>query len=325
MSRALSHQATDIRNRLQREQIECLYHWTNLVNLPVIRQAGALCSKQTLQDLDLWPPPKPGGEGVSWSQDRRHGNWDKVGLNFTPHTPMAHRRKERGDHLCFFIVSTEVATWQDVWFTDTNAASNDHTQKVGLPGLDLIDFSAIRGNPRFGDLYGWKLPVQAEVLVPDRIPLNNVKRVVFISEASVAEGERLWGSSEHPPFEVAPRYFTQGLRGKDYLPFVYIDRIILTDERITQENVDEPPEHSIRFRRAPYRPITALIRVHAPNDTTVGVRVLPADKEISMDTRGDRTLIAQIPKNIVSDGNNSVVFELNTVRWSQIDFEMLGG
>jgi hypothetical protein len=325
MSQALSHQAADILSRLRREQIRCLYHWTYLVNFPVIRQVGALCSKQTLQDLGLWPPPKPGGEGVSWDQDRRHDNWDKFGLNFTPHTPMAHNRKVRGEHLCFFIVKTEVATWEGVWFTDTNAASNDHIQKVGLPGLDLVDFSAIQADPRIGDVYGWKRPVQAEVLVPDRIPLNYVERVVFMSEASLAEGERQWGSSEHPPFEVAPQYFTQGFRGKDYLPFVYIDRIILTDERITPENVDEPPEHCIRFRRAPYRPITALIRVHAPNETTVGVRVLPAEEETSMKARGDRTLIAQISKDVVSDGINSVEFELNTVRWCQIDFEMLGG
>lgn len=161
MSRALAPQASGIQSRLRREGVEYLYHWTNLENLPSIQQVGALCSKQTLEDLGLWPPPRPGGEGISTSQDRRHGNWEKVEFNFTPYTPMAHKRKERGDHLCFFITRVEVASWQDVEFTDTNAASNDHRRAPGLPGLDLVNFSAIRSDPRLGDHRGWKRPVQA--------------------------------------------------------------------------------------------------------------------------------------------------------------------
>ncbi len=36
----------------------------------------------------MWPPPVPGGNAQSHNLDRARGNWNKVSLSLTPHTPI---------------------------------------------------------------------------------------------------------------------------------------------------------------------------------------------------------------------------------------------
>src|SRR5260370_5286930 len=119
----LHPEASKILARLGIEKIEALYHFTNVENLPSILDIGGVLSKKMLEKIGRWPPPRPGGAGPSHDLDRRKGNWNRVSLSLTPHTPMAYWRK-REMHLCFIVVKIEVAAWKDIMFTDTNAASN---------------------------------------------------------------------------------------------------------------------------------------------------------------------------------------------------------
>ena len=122
-SRRRLHQDSDqIAGRLVQEGISRLYHCTSIENLPIIVSQGALLCKQELEALGLWPVPEPGGNQLSHDLDRYAGNWDRVGLNFTPRTPMIYGKK-RSAHLCFFVVDPRVATYDGVIFTDTNAAA----------------------------------------------------------------------------------------------------------------------------------------------------------------------------------------------------------
>src|SRR5260370_14339668 len=181
MSRSLHPDARAMLARLKHEGITALYHFTSVENLPSICHTGGLYSKQMLEDAGKWPCPVPGGEGPSHSLDRTIGNWDKVSLSLTPHTPMAYRRKGKV-HFCFFIVHPEVATWLGVVFTDSNAAgTTNQLRGKGLTGLNNIKFDFIRSTSRPGDREGWKRHVQAEVLVPDRIPFTYVSEVAFVS------------------------------------------------------------------------------------------------------------------------------------------------
>jgi len=123
-------EADRILNRLQRENIRCLYHFTSIENLPCIRQTNALCSKETLEAEGLWPCPEPGGNELSHRLDQTNQNWDKVSLNFTPWTPMAYLKKQ-ASHLCFFVVEVAVAGFEGVIFTDTNATSGDQHRAAG--------------------------------------------------------------------------------------------------------------------------------------------------------------------------------------------------
>lgn len=327
MSPSLSPQASDIQEKLRREGIRHLFHWTSLENLPFIAQAQALCSKQTLEGMDLWPCPSPGGRGPSHNLDRHHGNRGSIGLNFTPYTPMVYHRKRDGKPLCFFIIKAEVATWRNVMFTDENAASNAHTQATGLEGLDLVKFDAIRCDPRPSDRIGWVKPVQAEVLVPDKIALDCVKKVVFISEASCAEGERLWGSLGHPLFKVEPEYFTDGYQRNKSVAFAYVDRLMLTDGEFDKETIDRPHEHCARFARNSTEYITAVVRTQAISGTQIRLTTEPTGLDIGQKeySRGSYTNYARVRTDDLLDGGNSIVCYLNDIRWAQIDFEIIDG
>src|SRR5437870_5048980 len=115
-----SPDADAITSRLDREGIAALYHFTSIENLPRIARAQALSSKAVLEKTGNWPPPEPGGNEISFIQDRQNDNWDKVPFNFRTCTPMAWGVR-RAKHLCFFVVGSQVATWEGVVFTDTNA------------------------------------------------------------------------------------------------------------------------------------------------------------------------------------------------------------
>lgn len=107
MVRPLHPDVNAILARLKQERINALYHFTSVENLLNICEMQALCSKKMLEDEGRWPPPIPGGNTLSHSLDRYNGNWDKVPLNLTPHTPMVYGKK-RKEHLCFFIINYEV-------------------------------------------------------------------------------------------------------------------------------------------------------------------------------------------------------------------------
>ena len=191
--------AQEIISFLQRERIDFLYHFTCIENLPGISRHGALCSKAILESCGEWPVSNPGGNSWSHDQDRRNDNWDKIALSFIPQTQMFYNRKSE-KHFCFFVISLEVAGWTDVLFTDTNSASVNHNRATGLEGLNLIDFEMVRAP--YLPTQHWGIYHQAEVLIPQRIPMEFVSKIVFISEASMDLGERFWESGEHPDFDI---------------------------------------------------------------------------------------------------------------------------
>ena len=315
--------ATNILRKLDREGIQSLYHWTSINNLPGIAQRQAICSKQTLENSELWPLPEPGGNRLSHDLDQREGNWDKVSLNFTPYTPLAYHRKKQY-HLCFFVIKVEVAIWQGVLFTDTNAASYAHQRGNGLDGLNLVNFDAIRANPRPGDREGWHRPVQAEVLVPDKIPLEDVEKIVFVSEASLAEGARLWGEFNQPLFEVDRQYFVDDKRIQTP-PFAYLGTLVLTSEETTQDNLSQARRHHANFTRTPGGCITAIAGVRTLPGTKMRVRWQPIGREeirefdrSGHDWHGSRIFIDDLP-----DGPCSVELYLNEIRWREIIFELV--
>ena len=63
---------------------------------------GSVALQADLEKQGLLSTLITGGNPLSHSLDRYHGNWDKVSLNFTPYTPMAYHRK-RAQHLCFLL------------------------------------------------------------------------------------------------------------------------------------------------------------------------------------------------------------------------------
>src|SRR5579884_280584 len=235
MSRSLHPDAQAILTRLRQEGITALYHFTSVENLPNICHLGALCSKQILEKRGLLSTLVTGGNPLSHSLDRYQSNWDKLSLSFTPYTPMAYNRK-RAQHLCFFLISPEVAAWSDVVFTDSNATRNDHKRGQGLIGLNNVQFNAIHALPF--SVNDWHRFVQAEILIPDSIPLAYVTEIGFVSNASMDHAKHLCDSLLCPPFSVIAQLFTDSPKAPSRaIGFSYVHELMLRDTKESKNMV----------------------------------------------------------------------------------------
>ncbi len=229
----LHHQAAQIRKTLEENGIEILYHFTAINNLKWLAQYECLFSKEKLEEKGIFPDIETGGNELSHQLDREFENWDKIHIYFCPHTPMAYG-KQGGKHIVYILINPEVATWENVLFTDTNATrkQDGHHREQGMKGVNLVDFKTIKetldDGPKPWDRT-WHRNVQAEVLVPDEIPLDYIEGITFISRASLEEGERLWGNKRHPPFEVDRGLFHEG--------FPYVEGALLTSQEVNKDNV----------------------------------------------------------------------------------------
>ncbi len=295
-------------------------HTSVVENLPSIRSLGSLCSKQVLEEHGLWPSGiDSGGDDLSHSLDKSHDNWDKVALNFTPHTPMVFNRKKNiGNQICFFIIKPRVATWQGVVFTNTNAAKVPHLRERGMAGLNLVDFEAVKAHPF--KVYDWVKLVQAEVLVPDCIALDQIEKVVFVSKASCREAERLWGPFPHPPFEIARDYFAKNFREASSILFSYLDDFCLVDSGSNQRFTGHP----IRLCREPARDICAEARIRAESNTRVRMTLAPEGIELRvvLPRHGMYLYHPPLSTDLLPAGAYSVECHLNDIRWARLDFEL---
>jgi len=323
VNQRLHNDARRIIQKLQRERISALYHFTSIENLRLIREMNALCSKQALEEAGRWPVPEPGGNTLSHDLDRYNGNWDKVSLNFTPYTPMAYNKKREG-HLCFFLIQPCVAGFDGVVFTDTNATrTSDQHRAEGLEGLALVDFKAVRSSPRPWDKEGWFRPVQAEVLVPNRIDLRWVAKIVFVSNASLQEAERLWGNNPHPPFEVERQCFCDTPSSK--IPsFSFLSKIILTDDHVDESNINQSRPHKVRFCRRLSKRITLVASVYATTGTLAEILWQPVQRsqQDEFETTSNYWHWPSIPIGVFPDGRCSVEYRLGGIRWATLEFEV---
>jgi ssDNA thymidine ADP-ribosyltransferase DarT-like protein len=322
MTPALSQDSGKISQKLVSEGIKHLYHWTCIENIPSISQAQSLCSKDILEKRGLFPPPKAGGNNLSHGLDKYHNNWDKVCLNFSPYTPMVYHRK-RSDHLCFVFIKPEVATWDGVVFTNTNATSNGHQRAAGVGGLSLINFNAVKMVPRPGDREGWFIPVQAEVLVPGEIPLDHVEQIGFVSAASMKEAERLWGdTSPHPEFVVSPSIFTDGPQYGTSVGFAFINDVLLTDQEITSDNVQQKIIRKHAFTRAQHAKITVVSNVHALVGSEIKIFIDDQGLLFSerFSTRDEYYFWSDFNMSTLPNGQHYLEIFLGNIRWVRISF-----
>ncbi len=335
MARPLHPDAAAILARLQREGVTALYHFTSVENLPGICQMQALCSKKTLEDARRWPPPVTGGRGPSHSLDQYQGNWDKVSLNLTPYTPMVYHRK-REQHLCFLVIRPEVATLSGIVFTDTNAAKNDHLRGEGLAGLNNIKFEEIRSTPRPGDRSGWHRFVQAEILVPDKIPFAYVSKVVFVSHASMMYAERLCDTLLHPSFSIEKRLFTDSWQApEEAVDFSHIVEFILTDVQIDKNVLSFSHLHKNKYSKKEHEHIRLVARINALPGTQAKISLYSANlqktlehlvKSREFEVSGERVVQYLIKLDTLSNGLYSIKCYLGAkgkdLCWTSSNFEI---
>jgi hypothetical protein len=324
MSRAKDDPATMILDRLRRERIAALYHFTSVENLSSIRDVQRLCSKEELCTLGKWPCADPGGNQASHNLDQQNDNWDKLSLTYTPRTPMAYRKKPL-KHLCFCVIDVGAAALPNVVFTDTNATSTifPHKRETGINGLNLVDFGAVRARPRPWDKEGWLRPVQAEILIPEALPLAYVKEIVFVSDASLAEAERLWGASSHPPFRVDAEMFSD-MPGSLTFSFAFMKQFILTADQIDENNANQPHANRVEFARDQTEQIFALITSHVTAGTVAETIWNPGNirSTHTFKSSGNYRHWTRIEAQRLPIGECEVEYRLGGVRWATISFRM---
>jgi hypothetical protein len=328
MSRSLHPDAQAILTHLKQERITALYHFTNVENLPNTCQLGALCSKRILEKRGLLSTLVTGGNPLSHSLDRYQSNWDKVAVSFTPYTPMAYNRK-RAQHLCFFLINPEVAAWSNVVFTDSNATRNDQKRGQGLIGLNNVQFNAIHAIPF--SVSDWHRFVQAEILIPDSIPLAYVTEIGFVSNASMDYAKHLCDSLLCPPFSVIPQLFTDSPKAPSRaIGFSYVHELMLGDTKESKNMVYSMHTKENKFSNK----ITDNIAIMASVRVITGMRAkislcdtVTAKERVIMDEELPRSNEYKhectISLGVLPAGIYLVKYYLGEVCWASSSFEVV--
>ena len=324
--------APQMEKMLDKHGIQELYHFTAVDNLQLIAKCGGLWSKERLEEAVLLDTIMTGGNELSLDLDRDHGNWDKVHLYFCPNTPMAYRvqqnpegRDSQSAHICYLTIDHRVSLWNGVFFTDTNATKirDGHQRDQGLAGLKLVHLPTIRAHldgiqvPK----QQWHRNVQAECLVPGAIPLEHVKAISFISEASLKEGERIWGRTAHPPFVVNRKLFHRG--------FPSVRNFLLTAAKVTKKNYDSEGFGDTRvFLQGKNPSATLLVNLYATAGTQASVIWTDANADELLRDRAEFERESaywhwsSMGIADVDEGNFTVDYYIGGIRWFRVQFEV---
>ena len=160
--------------------VPCFYHFTDVRNIPLIRESGGLLSMRAMRDAGI-PVPAPGGDANSQLSDSRNGMDRYVHLCLFNQNPMEYRARQDGriEDSRFIEIDRDVLRIEGVRFTAAMA------NQAGVFPLSIeqafaeMDFSAVYGN------VDWKIPEQMqrvlaarkfELLIPDCVPLHYIKR-----------------------------------------------------------------------------------------------------------------------------------------------------
>lgn len=236
---------------------------------------------------------------------------------------MAYHAK-RQKHLCFFFINPRIAAVPGVYFTDRNATANNHQRLPGIRGIRLVNFDAIRAIPRPSDREGWHQPVQAEVLVPNVIPLAYIEQVAFVSRASKAEAERLWQTSDHPPFIINRTYFADDQRKNSPINFSYLEDMTITSIPINENNYQNSFPNIYRFNRTTDSQVSLLAEVYSAGYAqgkviwSFSTEVLETD----FDTRNVWYHWPSLPLSKIPDGVHHVEYLIDGKRWLRSEFEV---
>ena len=190
--------APDSRSRadteLRKQGLPYVHHSTALENLAGIRDVDAICSKKSLVLMSRWPRVL-GGNDFSQQRDWENDNAAFVSLSFAWHTPQFFVRL-RDRPLVVFCVSREVVGAEGAVIYDTNAnasaAQPFFNLSDALPHLNFQLFAQPCSVPP-ADGSPEKRDLQAEVLIPDRVPLGFVERIVVDRRLRRADVERVFG------------------------------------------------------------------------------------------------------------------------------------
>lgn len=153
-----------------------LYHFTDIRNIPLIKQYEGLFSLDEIRKKNIQVPAF-GGNQWSHEADTRCGMDKYVHLCFFADHPMAYLAKKDGriSEYRFLNISREILRVEGVMYCDGVANRADVSPVNVVDAIDKIDFEVICGRT------DWKNPTiqerlqrakKCEILVPSRVPLK---------------------------------------------------------------------------------------------------------------------------------------------------------
>ena len=161
--------------------IVSLYHFTDLRNIPLIRELGGLYSLEKLTEMGI-KVPHPGGNDWSHEADAAKGLDRFVHLCFKANHPMEFRAREAGriGASIFLQIHPEVLSWTGVMFSDGVSNKSGVSLHTMEEAKTLIDFKVLYTRTNWGDHAIQQRLQQAEkseILVPDHIPLKLIRNL----------------------------------------------------------------------------------------------------------------------------------------------------
>lgn len=159
-------------------RIPYLYHFTDVRNLPAIKELGALWSTAKLREAER--EFFPGGNDWSLDQDQRTGMHEFVHLCWVLRHPMEWniRQRDATIRLKYLRIDRQILYEPGVRFSPgvANAVGMGTYSIEEARDSDMIDYEALYGN--IGPLYQAgpqarrAAAEQCEILVPDHIPMR---------------------------------------------------------------------------------------------------------------------------------------------------------
>lgn len=163
---------------IERNNIKCLYHFTDRENLESIISNGGLYSWADCKakGIDI---PKPGGSVQSRQLDTRDNLQNYVRVSFVTQHPMMYVAMNEGriSNPVILKIDPKVIWMEGTKYADRNATKNGAQVGGELSDFERIHFNAVKANKHF-DLDEDEQPFfQAEILVKNFIPLEYITNI----------------------------------------------------------------------------------------------------------------------------------------------------
>ncbi len=163
-------------NILNENNINTLYHFTDMENLQSIKRSGALYSWHycLTNNIEI---PVPGGGELSRQLDRRKGLQNYVRVSFTRSHPMMYVPPTRANNCVILEIDPEVIFWHKTKYADKNATRNDVNIGSTIEDFKRIKFNIVKLRNHFDLSETDKSYYQGEILVFEKIPVKYIRNL----------------------------------------------------------------------------------------------------------------------------------------------------
>ncbi len=214
----------DFKNEIAKRGIDYLIHFTPTINLYSILENQELMSRAKLESLDIERFDIL--DYIQFTDDIRYDDKNYINLSLSaPNTFLFSRFRQRTKdnftiNWCVLKIDTKHIYNENTLFAVTNAASNAAKKQFGITGdlekfrmlfneqLNINTYNGVRSLNRNGIHAKYPTDVQAEILVRDNIPSENILEVCFESEEKLAEAKAAMSSFDTSNFVVDKEIFS---------------------------------------------------------------------------------------------------------------------